>query len=150
MPMGLTNTPATCQRLMEMVLCGLPWKTCLVYLGDVLIYSRSFSEHLVATMVLTSEQPQLHNKGKCIEPDVHSVAPAWHCPNRFDSSHLPLSESTPECIVSSTMIRWLEKITSNCVPISLLVPEFLEASALVNATFTQREQSYGQLLGDLW
>ena len=46
MPMGLTNAPATCQRLMEMVLCGLPWKTCLVYLDDVLIYSRSFSEHL--------------------------------------------------------------------------------------------------------
>lgn len=46
MPMGLTNAPATCQRLMEMVLRGLPWKTCLVYLDDVLIYSHSFSEHL--------------------------------------------------------------------------------------------------------
>lgn len=46
MPVGLTNAPATCQRLMEMVLRGLPWKTCLVYLDDVLIYSRSFSEHL--------------------------------------------------------------------------------------------------------
>lgn len=46
MPMGLTNAPATCQRLMEMVLRGLPWKTCLVYLDDVLIYSRSFAEHL--------------------------------------------------------------------------------------------------------
>lgn len=46
MPMGLTNAPATCQRLMEMVLRGLPWKTCLVYLDDVLIYSRTFGEHL--------------------------------------------------------------------------------------------------------
>ena len=46
MAMGLTNAPATCQRLMEMVLRGLPWKTCLLYLHDVLIYSRSFSEHL--------------------------------------------------------------------------------------------------------
>lgn len=46
MPMGLTNAPATCQRLMEMVLRGLPWKTCLVYLDDVLIYSRTFTEHL--------------------------------------------------------------------------------------------------------
>ena len=46
MPMGLTNAPATCQRLMEMVLRGLPWKTCLVYLDELLIYSRSFREHL--------------------------------------------------------------------------------------------------------
>lgn len=28
------------------VLCGFPWKTHLVYLVDVLIYSHSFSEHL--------------------------------------------------------------------------------------------------------
>lgn len=40
MPMGLTNAPPTCQRLMEMVLRGLSWKTCLVYLNDVLVYSR--------------------------------------------------------------------------------------------------------------
>lgn len=46
MPMGLTNAPAACQCLKEMVFRGLPWKTCLVYLDDVLIYSRSFSEHL--------------------------------------------------------------------------------------------------------
>ncbi|KAL7848206.1 hypothetical protein AOLI_G00229240 [Acnodon oligacanthus] len=46
LPMGLTNAPATFQRLMEMVLHGLPWKTCLVYLEDVLIFSRSLSDHL--------------------------------------------------------------------------------------------------------
>lgn len=44
--MGLTNALATCQHLMGMVLLGLLWKTCLVYLDDVLIYTRSFSEHL--------------------------------------------------------------------------------------------------------
>lgn len=46
MSMGLKNAPATYQHLMKMVLCGLPWKTCLVYLDDVLIYSRTFNEHL--------------------------------------------------------------------------------------------------------
>ena len=46
MPMGLTNAPAICQHLMEMILRGHPWKTYLVYLDDVLIYSHFFSEHL--------------------------------------------------------------------------------------------------------
>lgn len=46
MPMGLTNAPATFQRFMELVLRGLPWHICMVYLDDILIYSQSFDDHL--------------------------------------------------------------------------------------------------------
>ncbi|KAL7868371.1 hypothetical protein SRHO_G00097550 [Serrasalmus rhombeus] len=46
MPMGLTNAPPTFQRLMELVLRGLHWKECLIYLDDVLVFSRTFSQHL--------------------------------------------------------------------------------------------------------
>lgn len=46
MPMGLSNSPATFQRMMELVLRGLPWHICLVYLDDILIYSRTFEDHL--------------------------------------------------------------------------------------------------------
>ena len=48
MPMGLTNASATFQRVMELVLKGLPWHICMVYLDDILIYSRSFEDHLSA------------------------------------------------------------------------------------------------------
>ena len=44
--MGLTNSPATFQRMMELILRGLPWHICMVYLDDILIYSRSFEDHL--------------------------------------------------------------------------------------------------------
>ena len=47
MPMGLTNSPATFQRMMELILRGLPWHICVVYLDDILIYSRTFSDHLL-------------------------------------------------------------------------------------------------------
>lgn len=46
--MGLTNAPATFQQVMELVLKGLPWHICMVYLDDILIYNRSFEDHLLA------------------------------------------------------------------------------------------------------
>lgn len=46
MPFGLCNAPATFQRLMDMVLAGLQWTMCLVYLDDVIVMGRTFEEHL--------------------------------------------------------------------------------------------------------
>ena len=46
MPFGLANAPSTFQRLMHAVLRGLQYHICLVYLDDIIIYSRSFDEHL--------------------------------------------------------------------------------------------------------
>lgn len=44
MNFGLQNTSATFQRLMNMVVAGL--EGCAVYLGDVVIYSDTWEEHL--------------------------------------------------------------------------------------------------------
>jgi len=46
MPFGLTNAPATFQRLMDSVFAGLKWKTLLVYMDDVLVYAKTFEDHL--------------------------------------------------------------------------------------------------------
>ena len=46
MPFGLTNSPATFQRLMEVALSGLQWQTCLIYLDDVITFGKNFGEHL--------------------------------------------------------------------------------------------------------
>ena len=46
MPFGLCNAPATYQRVMNLLLAGLTWQSCLVYIDDILIYSRDFKSHL--------------------------------------------------------------------------------------------------------
>jgi len=37
MPFNLCNGPATFQRLMNLLLVGIQWSSCLVYLDDVII-----------------------------------------------------------------------------------------------------------------
>ncbi|MGH0129906.1 UNVERIFIED_CONTAM: hypothetical protein FKN15_018760 [Acipenser sinensis] len=46
MPMGLCNAPPTFQRLMELVLRGMHWQKCVVYLDDVIVFGRNFTEHI--------------------------------------------------------------------------------------------------------
>jgi len=46
LPFGLTNAPATFQRAIDMILSGVKRKTCLVYLDDVIVFSRTVEEHI--------------------------------------------------------------------------------------------------------
>lgn len=46
MPFGLCNAPATFQRLMQVVLSGLEWDCCFVYIDDILVASKTFEDHL--------------------------------------------------------------------------------------------------------
>ena len=46
MPFGLCNAVPRCQQLMDFLLAGLQWEICLSYLDDIIIYSRTFTDHL--------------------------------------------------------------------------------------------------------
>ena len=46
LPQGITNGPATFQRIINHVLGPARWKYALAYIDDVIIYSNTFEEHL--------------------------------------------------------------------------------------------------------
>ncbi len=46
LPFGLCNAPDTFQRLMNMVLAGLIYKSCTVYLDDIVVAWPTFEQHL--------------------------------------------------------------------------------------------------------
>ena len=46
MPFGLSNAPATFQRLMENCLGDMNMQSCLIYLDDIVVFSRTYEEHI--------------------------------------------------------------------------------------------------------
>jgi len=56
MPFGLCNAPATFQWLMDLMLTGLQWSSCLVYLDDIIILGKNFSDHLLTWFSNESEK----------------------------------------------------------------------------------------------
>jgi hypothetical protein len=49
MSMGLCNAPSTFQRVMNLVLRGLLWKSVLAFLDDVMVLGKDFKDHLKKT-----------------------------------------------------------------------------------------------------
>lgn len=83
MPFGLSNSPATFQRFMEHILRKYINTTCIVYLDDVLIFSKDQKKHL---------------------KDVNDIL------NEFKSYGLTLSEK--KCRFNQTQIKYLGYIVS--------------------------------------
>ncbi|MDZ7612307.1 MAG: RNase H-like domain-containing protein [Flavobacteriaceae bacterium] len=46
MPFGLCNAGATFQRLMDLLMSGLNFESCLVYLDDIVVFSSDLDQHL--------------------------------------------------------------------------------------------------------
>ncbi|PAA55822.1 hypothetical protein BOX15_Mlig019225g1 [Macrostomum lignano] len=65
MPFGLVNSPATFTRLMAAVLDKQMWKTCLVYIDDLLVWSTDVDEHLRRLEEIFSK---LRQANLCLKP----------------------------------------------------------------------------------
>ena len=66
MPMGLKNSPATFQRMMNSVLAGLTAIKCLVYLDDIVVWGSSLEEHNIR---LKEVLQRLRENNLQVQPD---------------------------------------------------------------------------------
>ena len=105
-PFGLCNAPATFSRLMDRVLAGLHWETCLFYLDDIIVFSSTWEEHLArlrqvferlrhANLKLGAEKCTLAAKevgylGHRVTEEVSCLIPrSWPPYGRFHLPRLP-------------------------------------------------------------
>ena len=65
LPFGLSNAPATFERLMELVMRGLQWEKCLIYLDDIICFGSDFDSALEN---LTSVLYKLMKAGLKLKP----------------------------------------------------------------------------------
>ncbi|CAN8063812.1 unnamed protein product [Agarophyton chilense] len=69
MPFGLRNAPATFQRALDIILSKVKWTSALVYIHDVIIYSRSVEEHFAhvrTVLTLLAEAGVTLKLRKCV------------------------------------------------------------------------------------
>lgn len=66
MPFGLKNAPMSFQMLMSQVLRALNWKHVLCYIDDILVFSKTFDEHLSH---LAQVFQRLRNAKLTLKPD---------------------------------------------------------------------------------
>jgi hypothetical protein len=106
MPFGLCNAPSTFERLMENVLKGLQWDTCLIYLDDLIIHSVTFDNQIcrlrevfdrlrMANLILKPKKCNLFcsevsylghvvsNKGIHTDPTKIEAVKEWPVPNNL-------------------------------------------------------------------
>ena len=63
---GLVNAPSLFQRIMDLVLAGLSWECCLVYIDDVIVFSKGdFHDHIAK---LTLVFDRLRDAGLKLKP----------------------------------------------------------------------------------
>ena len=65
MPFGLCNAGATFQRLMDIVMSGLHFQVCLVYLDDIITFSETLEQHIERLLIVLG---RLRSAGLKLKP----------------------------------------------------------------------------------
>jgi len=92
MPFGLTNVPAVFQALMNDVLRDMLDVFVVLYLDNILVFSRSTEEHVQHVGIghpASPGEPPVSQRGEMHLPLPIRVVPGAHCGGRTDPTRPP-------------------------------------------------------------
>ena len=80
LPFGLVNAPALFQRAVSLAMQGLTWQLCLVYMDDIIVYSKTFEDHIahIEQVFKRLDAAHLHLKAKKCSFGLSEVAYLGH------------------------------------------------------------------------
>ena len=140
---GLCNAPATYQRTFDIFLAGPKWQSCLVYVDDVIVFSKSFGQHLTAVadaLHILQEAGLSMNMLKCkfFRRTVDYFGHVMH-PGR-----LAVAEKNTEAVKKAkypgTQIE-LRSFLGTCNVYRRFVPSFEHVAAPLNQLLTKGQDS---------
>jgi len=111
LPMGITNAAPTFQKNMEMMLNGLLWGKCIVYIDDVIIFSETFEQHKkdIREVLERMRQYEIIAKSKKCEIAREEVTYLGH---RIGGGMLRTEKNTINKIVNMPLPKTLREIRS--------------------------------------
>ena len=126
MPFGLCNSPATFRRMMDIVLMGLKWDTCLIYLDDVVVFSKTFDEHLdKLDKVLTAiQQAGLRLKIKKCNFGMTKLRMLGHVVDEFGVYPDPEKVKAVKDFPQPTNVKALQSFIGLCSYYRKFIPDF--------------------------
>jgi len=120
LPFGLVNAPASFQRDFDIILSGLRWQKCLVYLNDVIVFSRTVNDHirhLCEVLLLLGKAGHSLKPSKChlLQQDVeylgHVVRPGQLLRNQkniksWAQALPPRNQTKLKCFLDTCIVYW--------------------------------------------
>ena len=101
MPFGLCNAPATFQRLMDAVLAGLQWSSCLVYMDDIVIPEVNFLGRVVSVKGIQTDPQKTKQVSTWPTPssqrEVQQFLGLASCYHRFVKNFATISNPLYRC-----------------------------------------------------
>jgi hypothetical protein len=147
LPFGLRNAPATFQRAIDIILSGIRWKTCLVYLDDVIVFSSNRAAHLShvnEVLILLRDAVLSLKLKKCLffAETVHYIG------HVIRTGRLGVAQKNTEALKTARLPKTQTEVRSLlglCNVYRRFVPHFSAISATINALLSKGTPPLGPL-----